>query len=215
MVLHSREFDELLNLGLLRRQSSQLLPDDNLTIICDLTVRAPEKTVSGKCFKASGDHLIQDLTIAFFNREFSDVQLVCEGQVFNCHKFMLSARSPVFKSMFQLNMTEKKTNKVDIKGLLPDVLGEMLSFMYCGKTPNLELHVEDLLKAADRYQVEPLKAICEEKLCKFVDVENCVSFLALGDMYHADNLKRAALSFIACNRNSVIKTEDSRSRRIS
>ena len=92
---------------------------------------------------------------------------------------------------------------MEIKGLRPDVLEEMLSFIYCGKTPNLDKLAGDLLEAANRYQVEPLKAICEEKLCKLLDVENCVTFVTLGDLYHANNLRRAALNFIACNRKSV------------
>ena len=81
----------------------------------------------------------------------------CQDKVFDCHQFMLSARytalklhqyihylhchhpcrSPVFRAMFQADMAEKKTKKVDIQDLHPDVVAEMLQFIYSGNTPNL------------------------------------------------------------------------------
>lgn len=39
--------------------------------------------------------------------------------------------------MFQADMAEKKTKKVDIQDLHPDVVAEMLQFIYSGNTPNL------------------------------------------------------------------------------
>ena len=43
-------------------------------------------------------HLIEDLC---FNDEMSDCRIICEDQIFPCHKFILSVRSDVFKTMFQ------------------------------------------------------------------------------------------------------------------
>ena len=52
--------------------------------------------------------------------------------------------------MFQAEMTEKKTKKVDIQDLEPDVVGEMLQFIYTGNTPNLNRLAGDLLAAAEQ-----------------------------------------------------------------
>merc|ERR1719348_39746 len=153
-------------------------------------------------------NLIQDLETAFTNMELSDVQLRCGGQVFDCHQFMLSARSPVFRAMFQSNMMEKETGKVDVKDLHPDVLAEMLSFIYTGKTPNLHKLAEGLLAAADQYQLEQLKSVCEKSLNSRLNVENCLSYLVLGDMYQAGNLKMLSLKFITSNRKDVFKSKD-------
>ena len=43
-------------------------------------------------------HLMEDLC---FNDEMSDCRIICEDQIFPCHKFILSVRSDVFKTMFQ------------------------------------------------------------------------------------------------------------------
>ena len=42
-------------------------------------------------------------------------KVACGDRVFECHQFMLSARSPVFRAMFQSDMTEAQTKRVDIQ----------------------------------------------------------------------------------------------------
>ena len=44
-----------------------------------------------------------------------------------------------------------------------------------------------------------LKTICAEKLSNSIEVNNCIKYLVLGDMYQADVLKEFALDFIAKN----------------
>ena len=123
----------------LKTLSSQLLPNDNLTIVCDVTIFGERKPVlyCNEEQLENGD-VSQDLEKAFTSKELCDVQLQCGEKIFDCHKFMLSARSPVFRAMFQAEMEEKKTNKVDINDLDPDILAEMLHFIYTGKTPKLD-----------------------------------------------------------------------------
>ena len=41
----------------------------------------------------------------------------------------------------------------------------------------------ELLGAADKYQLEQLKSLCEEKLCHTTNLENVVSHLIVGDLY--------------------------------
>ena len=45
-------------------------------------------------------------------------------------------------------------------------------------------------------------------LSRNLDIENCVSYLILGDLYQEDVLKKAALQFIAKNMKNVLKTKD-------
>ena len=128
--------------------------------------------------------------------------------MFDCHQFMLSARSPVFRAMFKAEMEEKKTKKVIVADLHPDVLEEMLSFIYTGKCSNVDNMARDLLGAADKYQVEMLKTICIEKLCNSIDVGTCVDHLLIGDMHQADLLKKYSRDFIANNVGSVCDLGD-------
>ena len=57
-------------------------------------------------------------------------------------------------------MEEKKNSRVEVKDVEPDVMAELLRFIYTGKTTKLDELVGDLLAAAEKYQVEQLKKVC-------------------------------------------------------
>ena len=154
------------------------------------------------------DQLCQDWMNVFSSKDFSDVQIQCGDQVFDCHQLVLAARSPVFKAMFQSNMMEKKTREVEIPDFSPEVISDMLTFMYTGKTPNLDKLAEDLLTASDKYQLDQLKSICAENLAQKIDVKNCLSVLILGHIFHADQLKKSSLQFIERNKGSIFKSKN-------
>ena len=59
-----------------------------------------------------------------------DVIVKCGDASFECSKFLLTARSPVFKSMFQSNMMESQTNVVNIENLKPEVVAVMLQYIH-------------------------------------------------------------------------------------
>ena len=48
----------------------------------------------------SREILAEDLYKFYSSKEMSDVQIKCGDQTFNAHKFILSARSPVFSRAF-------------------------------------------------------------------------------------------------------------------
>ena len=216
-------FNKVIELSSLKSESSQLLPNDNLTIVCDLTIFGPENTVTVSKHRVEEHQIIQklqllsqDLEKLVFTKELSDVQIHCGDKLFHCHQVILSARSPVFKVMFQAEMTEKKTRKVEVTDLDPDIVSELLTFIYTGQTPKLtkgqtskdDTYAKGLLQAAEKYQLEQLKKICVEKLCNNVDVKNCLDYLVIGDLFQADKLKKACLQIISINIRSVFKSKD-------
>ena len=86
-----------------------------------------------------------------------------------------------------------------IKDIPSDVVAEMLLYIYTGNTPNLNKLAGDLLGAAEQYQLEMLKNICEEKLCNSLEIDNSVNHLILGDLYRvliASNLVSSSLSLL-------------------
>ena len=205
-------FINWVELETLTSQSSQLLPNDSLTIVCDITI-VPKDTVVIESKHLEAEYrrqnmaqVGQDLEKALTNKDLSDVKIFCGDKVFDCHQIILSSRSPVFEAMFQAEMTEKMTRKVQIDDFPPDVMEEVINFIYtgCVKTPKLlEENASNLLSAAEKYQLEQLKDLCEEKLCKTIDKNNCVQFLVLGDTFRAAKLKKASLKFIA--KSSLLK----------
>ena len=183
-----------------------LLQRGSLILEVNLTVEVDDKSLRQDCVTQVTDQF----TSLFTDEESSDVEISCGGQVFHCHKLILSTRSPVFKLMFQNNMKEKETKKVDIEGIIPEVLKEMLKFIYSGTLSSNDDQISptDLLKAANQYQLDLLKKVCEKKLCNTVTIENCLEYLGLADLYQTPELKTVALQFIARNMTIIVKTEE-------
>ena len=114
----------------------------------------------------------------FLSKEMSDVQIKCGDQILDAHQLVLSTRSPVFQRMFQAEMKEKENGQVDIKDLKPEVVYEMLKFIYSWECESIydrktsDQEIIDLLAAAEKYQIELLKHLCEDELCTRIKVES-------------------------------------------
>ena len=73
-------------------------------------------------------------------------------------------------------MKEKEINTVTTEDFKPEVVSEMLAFIYMGNISSQDTISEitpELLAVADKYQLDNLRSICEERLCSTLDVANC------------------------------------------
>ena len=119
----------------------------------------------------------ENLNEFYLSKEMSDVTIECQDKTFEGHQVILSASSPVFRGMFNANMKEKKSQHVEIKDLGPEVVSEMLRFVYtrsCVATeenPDLDT-VSALLEAADKYQIGTLKDVCQSLLSSHLKVDD-------------------------------------------
>ena len=96
-----------------------------------------------------------------------------------------------------------------IKDIPSDVVAEMLLYIYTGNTPNLNKLAGDLLGAAEQYQLELLKNICEDKLCSSLEISNSVNHLILGDLYQV-TFNQAISSNFYCSSRSILRPTTSR-----
>ena len=102
-------------------------------------------------FKVPEDNLSSDLGKLLEEGLFSDIMLISGDHQFPVHKAILASRSPVFAGMFRhIEMEESKQGVVQIQDLEPEVLKEMLKFIYTGKVSQLETMADDLLSVADK-----------------------------------------------------------------
>ncbi|KAH8018743.1 hypothetical protein HPB51_011375 [Rhipicephalus microplus] len=191
-------------------KANGLLPDDKLTLYCEVRVIANPVNISGwndaMQLSVPRFRLSDDLGDLFESEDISDVILRVNGRELRAHKTILAARSPIFKAMFKHDVEEKKQNRVDITDIDHEVLREMMWFIYTGRAPNLFKMAADLLTAADKYALERLKFMCEEALCSKLSVETAAELLILPDMYSANQLKAHALDFITTHSTVVMKT---------
>ncbi|XP_023383254.1 speckle-type POZ protein-like isoform X3 [Pteropus vampyrus] len=171
-------FKKFIRRDFLLDETNGLLPDDKLTLFCEVSVVQDSVNISGhtntNTLKVPECRLAEDL-----------------------------ARSPVFNAMFEHEMEESKKNRVEINDVDPEVFKEMMRFIYTGKAPNLDKMADNLLAAADKYALERLKVMCEEALCSNLSVENVADTLVLADLHSAEQLKAQAIDFI--NRCSVLR----------
>ena len=143
----------------------------------------------------------------------SDVQIKCDDQTFDAHQVILSARSPVFRAMFQAEMKEKDLKIVEIQDLKAVVIPEMLNYIYNGsccvndEKPDIEM-VSGLLEAGDKYQMDILKEMCETVLSSNLILDNALQLYSLGDMHSAQDLKKNALHMIVTNAKKIIGTKE-------
>ena len=80
-------------------------------------------------------------------KEFADVTLICEdGKYIKAHKNVLSASSPVIKSILKLD--DCPSSKIFLRGINYSELVSLIEFIYLGEVKIYEGKLEDLLKVA-------------------------------------------------------------------
>ena len=197
----------------IERSKVDKLPDDTLILVCDINdITVNETSIMADMgmkkkemplmLNTSVHHkqFIKDLNHVFFDKTNNfDVILKCGEQVFYCHKYVLSARSPFFKAMFQSNLIETPIETVEITDIHQDVFLELLQYIYTGCSLNFENFAIHLLVAAKKYQLAHLKSCCEKVLISNLDVDNCMEMLLLGEMHQASTLKKSAVNFFTKN----------------
>ncbi|KAJ3699044.1 hypothetical protein LUZ61_002749 [Rhynchospora tenuis] len=138
----------------------------------------------------------------------ADVTFEVNGQTFNAHKCILAMRSQVFRAQFFGPLKEKSGTVIKIEDMEAPVFESLLHFLYSETIPefeeknvsenkhNTEL-AQHLLVAADRYDLEWLKKICENILHVSIEMSNVVPLLSLAERHNCTHLKTACLKFIA------------------
>jgi len=192
--------------------------NDTLTIVCDieLTADAEIKTTEeyGYQIESRGiENNLAHVTDEFEeniigSRESSDVIIKCYDKEFYCHQSVLSARSPVFRAMFQAKMKEKETGSIDIEEFPSEVVKKMLFYVYSGIVPDVNIWGKELLNIAEKYQLQHLKMSIGEKLVSIIDEDNCVEYLVLGDLFNLKEMKDAAVHSIKRNVDRFMESKN-------
>ncbi|CAF1012960.1 unnamed protein product [Didymodactylos carnosus] len=203
-------FKKFIRRDFLIDETNGLLPDDKLTLFCEVSVVADSVNVCGQTpinlFKVPDCRLSEDFQTLLDNPVYSDVTLVCGHKEYKVHKAILSARSKVFQAMFEHQMLENQSSRVKIEDIESDVMNELLRFLYTGKTMNIDKMADSLLSAADKYGLERLKVQCEETLCSLCDKDNAADTLILADLHSAQQLKQQAIDYINIHAQDVYDT---------
>ncbi|XP_057318193.1 speckle-type POZ protein-like [Microplitis mediator] len=185
------------------------LPEDTLTVGIDLTVYDVPITTSTKLSLNIPKHSIaHDLTELYNSGIGSDIIINVGDHIFEAHKIMLMARSPVIAAMFSHDMIENKESKISISDITPEIFQKVLEYIYTDKVTGLDESNVELLKAADKYQLRSLKNTCEESLSKILALENAFYLMYLADLCNATHLLELTTNFLVANMKNVIDNPD-------
>ena len=151
--------------------------------------------------------------------QYCDITLVSEDIKMPCNQCILAARSEVFCEMLQTAGTKTKlflhAGKLYVtKHIHPSVLCAFVTYLYTDRcnenflmepdSPNATL----LLRAASKYQVKGLLALCSCHLIRTLSVENASDVLSLShECKGTELLKSATLHFIAIHTHAVVETK--------
>ncbi|XP_039783560.1 BTB/POZ and MATH domain-containing protein 1-like [Panicum virgatum] len=202
-------------------EKSKHLQDDSFAVRCDVVVtgefraeEAPVVTTPASVSVPSSD-LHKHLGDLLHSEKGADVVFDVAGQTFAAHRCVLAARSPVFSAELFGVMKESDTGVVvRIDDMEAQVFKALLYFIYTDLFPNTAEQDEDvlsqhLLVAADRYNLERLKLLCEQKLCEYIDVGTGATILALAEQHHCHGLKKVCFDFLSSPANlKAVVTSD-------
>ena len=210
-------------------EKSEHLKDDgsSFAVRCDIVVIGDvrvEATAAPVYVAVPASDLHQHLGDLLRAEKGADVVFDVGGRTFAAHRCVLAARSPVFRAELFGAMKESDAASggvIRVDDMEARVFSGLLHFVYTDMFPETSKEVEGeeeeeedvvaqhLLVAADRYGMERLKLMCEDKLCKYIDVGTVAAILTLADQHHCHGLKKACFEFLssAANLRAVAATD--------
>ena len=124
------------------KQKNKLLPKGYLVIKINIKYsRLPQRPRPG-CFELS-----KDFSTAFSDMMFSDFTIVCGEEKFECHAFVLAARSPVFKGMLDSNFKERVNMEMKIDLVTPEILKVLFFWHFFNENSSQISQIFDFFKS--------------------------------------------------------------------
>ncbi|XP_047316184.1 BTB/POZ and MATH domain-containing protein 3 [Impatiens glandulifera] len=148
----------------------------------------------------------------------SDIMFQVGDETFKAHKLILASRSPVFRAQFYGFVGNPNVDKLPLQDIEPFIFKAMLMYIYSDRLPEVHeimgsdssctstIMLQHLLAAADRFNLDRLKQLCEAKLCEEASIETVATTLPLAEQLRCPQLKAFCLKFAAANLGVVMKS---------
>ncbi|KAJ1267818.1 hypothetical protein BS78_07G087300 [Paspalum vaginatum] len=193
--------------------SPAYLHDDAVAVACVVTVVSGSTTRRARSappdipLPEPEPDLPQHIGELLVSQDGADVTFDVDGEAFAAHRIILAARSPVFEEELYGSpaMETDAHHHVTVRDMRPAVFRALLHFIYTDSVPAMgdlgtdetrEL-IQHLLVAADRYDMDRLRVVCEHILARIIQEETVASTLVLADRHRCDRLKQACVDFMA------------------
>jgi hypothetical protein len=144
---------------------------------------------------AASSSLLRDLRQYVNCDLLSDVQFVVEGQTIYAHK-ILCLRCPYFRNMLMGEYMESRAESIAIPDVKHSTFLLLLEYLY---TDAVNITVEtamELFQVADRFAIDRLKELCEQKMLSTIEVDTAGHILLTADQHNAQNLREKCMTYV-------------------
>ncbi|XP_043475491.1 speckle-type POZ protein-like isoform X2 [Leptopilina heterotoma] len=202
--------EEFIEKSILMEKADELLSKNSLVIYCEILQLGYVNIQKESIPIYDDSKLLDDYSKLFENSLFADATINVKGHSFRVHKAIITVRCSFFAAMFnpESRMKEQVEGIAEINDISVDVFREILRFIYTGKVENIKENVADLLIAAEKYDLNVLKAICEREMYEILSEENAMEFLIIVDRLNISLLKKRILRFIKQNITVIIAQDN-------
>lgn len=139
---------------------------------------------------------------------FTDVILSTGNREFPCHRAILVAGSKYFEAMFTNDHKESREMVVQISGMQPDVMELLLKYLYSSQVVINCENVQQLLEAANLFQITALSGACTKFLETQLDPCNCIGMKSFAEAHSLTTLFKRASSMIFERFSEVVEHEE-------
>lgn len=194
---------------------AQYLRDDKLSVLCIIHYLEPDDGTHAADRIAEPFPIIPPADGSSFMGNvltdglFSDVTVEVGNQKFPAQRAVLAERSEVFRAMFNADMEESREKRVAIDDMSADAVSDLLTFIYTDRATNIgeSGRAEELLAAAEKYNIPRLKEVCEMEMARCLSTDNITHMLVISETYRATQLRKMTLHWMARHARDVVKTE--------
>nr|CAB3485821.1 unnamed protein product [Digitaria exilis] len=171
------------------------------TIRCDMCI--VRLKIEDNPIQIPDSVLHQDLSRMLKDKEGTDVTFSVGDRFFHAHRYILAARSMVFKAQLFGAMKEAEDAQcIKVEDMEPQAFEGLLHYIYTDALPDDHntadriTATQHLLVAADRYGLDRLRAMCEARLSGWIDVQSVATILALAEQHQCVELRNHCLRFL-------------------
>ncbi|XP_058794192.1 speckle-type POZ protein-like isoform X2 [Phymastichus coffea] len=195
----------------LLENAAELIPNNTFTLLCKVNAgtggslcisRVP---ISSNTVALPSKWHTETLQLVYNSNKHRDVIFIVDGHKFSGHKAILAARSSVFASILDRITSFGSPSIVEVTDIKKDTFDEILHFIYTA-TINEANVTNDLLAAAERFDLVELKNRCEILLSDSLKIDNVIASLVTADRYKATYLKNKSIGYIMSKIKDVIET---------
>ncbi|XP_023649747.1 kelch repeat and BTB domain-containing protein 8 isoform X1 [Paramormyrops kingsleyae] len=142
-------------------------------------------------------NVLQQLKALYDEAQLTDIVVeVDHGQTFSCHRNVLAAISPYFRSMFTSGLTESSQREVRIVGVESESMRLVLDYAYTSRVMLSESNVQALFTAASIFQIPALQDQCAQFMVSRLDPQNCIGVFMFADYYGHQELKERSQDYV-------------------